>query len=393
MAIDYVATANQYNDPAGGTDSTMGTQIRTDVFIKKALVDARRNQYFMPLADVTSMPKNMGKAIKKYLYIPLLDDRNLASEGLDTAGAKVAGNLYGSSKDVGTIAGKLPVLSETGGRVNKVGFTRVELEGSIQKYGFFDEYTQESVDFDSDADLLMHINREMLNGASEITEDVLQSDLLNAAGLEKFAGSATQNSEVDNTSVLAYDDFVKLAIDLDQNRTPRQTKIITGTRMIDTKTIGATRVLYCGSELIPTLKSLTDYHGAPAFIPVEKYAGGTTVMNGEIGAIDQFRIVVPPEMQHWADAGAATPAAGFYGGTNYHIFPLLCVGDESFTTIGFQTDGKTVKFKIIHKKPGEETADRLDPYGETGFMSIKWYYGFLAQRPERLGLIKCAATM
>jgi hypothetical protein len=28
-----------------------------------------------------------------------------------------------------------------------------------------------------------------------------------------------------------------------------------------------------------------------------------------------------------------------------------------------------------------------DPYGEVGFYSIKWYYGFMALRPERLGVI------
>jgi N4-gp56 family major capsid protein len=72
---------------------------------------------------------------------------------------------------------------------------------------------------------------------------------------------------------------------------------------------------------------------------------------------------------------------------------MLCVGDASFTTIGFQTDGKSVKFKIMHKKPGEATADRTDPYGETGFMSIKWFYGFMVLRPERIGLIKTAAKL
>ena len=77
----------------------------------------------------------------------------------------------------------------------------------------------------------------------------------------------------------------------------------------------------------------------------------------------------------------------------FDVFPMLVVGDGSFTTIGFQTDGKTVKFKITHKAPGEATADRSDPYGETGFMSIKWYYGFMALRPERIAVLKTAAVM
>ena len=100
-------------------------------------------------------------------------------------------------------------------------------------------------------------------------------------------------------------------------------------------------------------------------------------------------------MMKWSGAGANIGVStGFYdNGARFDVFPMLVVGDASFTTIGFQTDGKTVKFKITHKPPGEATADRVDPYGETGFMSIKWYYGFMALRPERIGLIKTAATM
>ena len=36
----------------------------------------------------------------------------------------------------------------------------------------------------------------------------------------------------------------------------------------------------------------------------------------------------------------------------FDVFPMLVVGDGSFTSIGFQTDGKTVKFKIKHSEPG-----------------------------------------
>jgi N4-gp56 family major capsid protein len=263
-----------YGDPAGGTPSSVGGQIRVDHFIKKALIELKKEQYFSQLADVTAMPKNMGKKIKRYLYVPLLDDANINDQGLDASGASTAqkatiqitapgvlpgpntslfavgsganaaaattaaeadavsiwtaagvfdtnyattktaveaagwtvnddatdggatgtvpetGNLYGSSKDVGTIAGKMPVLSETGGRVNRVGFTRVELEGTIEKYGFFEEYTKESLDFDSDAELQQHINREMIFGANEMTEDLLQIDLLQAAGVIMYAGTA-----------------------------------------------------------------------------------------------------------------------------------------------------------------------------------------------------------
>ncbi len=466
-----------YNNPTGGTPSTIGSQIRTDFFQRKALTEAVKDQYFIPLADVTVMPKNFGKKIKLYHYLPLLSDANINDQGIDAAGLVVpvektiityrgqkyndknglfvtgsgadsaaattaaqakavlawvklgftsaayatmktaviaagwtvddaqaavpnTGNLYGSSKDVGTISGKLPVLSETGGRVNRVGFKRIELEGTITKLGFFDEYTQESLDFDTDADLLTHINREMLNGASEITEDALQIDLLNGAGVIRYAGAATSTATITGEggtiSEVSYSDLMRLSIDLDNNRCPKSTTMITGSRMIDTKTIDAARFLYCGSEMIPTFKAMNDLHSAAAFIPVQKYGDATTPIRGEIGSIDQFRIVIVPEMMRWEGAGATATGsnAGYRTtGSNYDVFPLLVVGDQSFTTIGFQTDGKSFKFVITNKEPGRETADRNDPYGELGFMSIKWYYGTMILRPERIALVKSVARV
>lgn len=472
--------AQQYNAPPG-TPSTIGPQIVNEYYQKQALIEARKEQYFSQLANVTTMPKNMGKKIKLYHYIPMLDDHNLNDQGIDAAGVTItgtqryvtfpaltftvanaskaaaaaavndnidnngvaatiatagadgsggsglatitltkrqikyateaksdavvalnagvtvqvgSGNLYGSSKDIGTISGKLPALSETGGRVNRVGFKRKELEGTFEKFGYFDEYTKDSVDFDSDADLYQHINREMINGANEITEDAIQIDLLTSAGVLRYAGSATSAATLNDT-VVSYGDLMRLSIDLDNNRTPKQTTVITGTRMVDTKTIPSGRVMYVGSELLPTLKAMKDFHNNPAFISVEKYAAGTTTLTGEVGAIDQFRIVVVPEMMKWAGAGADASGTSTCYETNnrYDVFPMLCVGEASFTTIGFQTDGKGVKFNILHKAPGEATADRNDPYGETGFTSIKWFYGFMVLRSERIGLIKTAAKL
>lgn len=488
----------------GGTNSSLGGanvdgrasgQLSNDFYYqKKALIEVVKEQYFSQLADVTSMPKNMGKQIKRYLYLPMLDDRNINDQGIDAAGASIlttdsyvnfpsqlviadanaaalvtaihnnvnsatrtaetgiatagaagsagsgltlvtmtktsvkytdanasslistyatigavkqlgSGNLWGSSKDIGAISGKLPALSETGGRVNKVGFKRKELVGTMAKFGFFDEYTQESMDFDSDAELMMHINREMVRGANEITEDALQVDLINSAGTVVTAGGSTTLRGITTSAtaslngVITYAGLMRLSIALDNNRTPKKTTVISGSRMVDTRVLPACRVMFVGSELLPTLKEMKDLHNNPAFISVEKYADAGNTLVGEVGSVDQWRIVVVPEMTKWAGAGglvagaALTPAEYYQTAGRFDVFPMLVVGDESFATIGFQTDGKTVKFTIMHKKPGLETADRNDPYGETGFMSIKWYYGFMVLRPERIALVRTLAKM
>jgi len=389
-----------YNDPKGGTASDVGGQIRTDFYAKKALVEAAKEQYFGQLADVTAMPKNMGKTIKRFHYMPILDDRNVTGQGLDGAGASYAnGNLYGSSKDVGVITAKIPALTEAGGRVNRVGMKRLELEGTIEKFGFFDEYSQESMDFDSDSELMQHLTTESVKAANEITEDQLQIDLLNGAGVVRYAGVATSNAtlsgETAGITKVDYDDLVKLSIELNNNRTPKQTKVISGSRMVDTKVVNAARVMYVGSELVPALMKMTDYHNNKAFIPVAQYAQAGTVIRGEIGAVDAFRIVEVPEMMKFAGVGAAVTAAdaGYHStSAQYDVFPMLVVGDGAFTTVGFQTDGKTVKFKIKHVRPSENHSSS-DPYGETGFYSIKWYYGTMILRAERLALLKTVAEV
>lgn len=405
-----------YNAPAEGQkssiDSSTSDQMNTFHWLKKSIITARKEQFFMPLASVVNMPKYFGKTIKVYEYIPLLDARNINDQGIDATGAVIAnGNLYGSSKDIGTITGKLPVLTENGGRVNRVGFTRIQREGSIHKFGFFYEFTQESLDFDSDDMLKDHLSRELLTGAVQLTEAVLQKDLLSSAGVILYAGAAvskgTITGEVDTAadpdipaSVVSYRNLMRLDQILTDNRTPTSTTIITGSRMTDTKVIGATRVMFVGSELVPLLKGMKDLFDEKAFIEVQHYGDAGTLLNGEVGSIDKFRIVQVPEMLHWAGAGAVATAAnpGYrttnVGGTEkYDVFPMLVVGDDSFTTIGFQTDGKSVKFNVMTKMPGKETADRNDPYGETGFSSIKWYYGFLVKRPERLGMILTVAPV
>lgn len=477
--------SQQYKSPPG-TASTIGSQINTQYYERKALIELKKEQYFSQLANTRNMPKNFGKKIKMYHYMPMLDDRNLNDQGIDAAGVAItgtqyylnfpaltfavanankaaaaaavndnvndngsaetiasagadgsggsglalitltkqsvkfatktkaevvtafnigaslqqgSGNLYGSSKDIGTITSKLPALSETGGRVNRVGFKRIELEGTFEKFGFFEEYTEESLNFDTDAELEEHIHREMIFGAGEMTEDALQIDLLNSAATFRFAGAATSNATISGATgsvcEMDYDDIQRLSTLLDDNRTPKHTKVITGSRMVDTKTIPASRFMFIGSELKPTVERITDYFNNKAFIPVQHYATAGDIYNGEIGSIGDFRIVVVPEMTHWAGAGATEGTNAGYRTTNgkYNVYPALVVGDSAFTTIGFQTDGKTVKFKIHHKKPGADTVDRTDPYGETGLMSIKWYYGFMAERTERLGLIKTVARI
>lgn len=396
-----------YNNPTGGVNSSLdgatGRQLRTDHFVKNALIDTEDELFFSPLASAIAMPTNMGKKIVRYHYMPLLDDRNVNDQGIDAAGATIdpgSGNLYGSSHDIAKIDPALPVLTEQGGRVNRVGFTRIVKEGTLQRMGFFWELTDESINFDSDPKMKAHIFTEMMRGAIRIKEDVLQRDLLNSAGVIVYPGSATQNSEVTaegaNPTIVDFDSLIRLDELLTANKCPYGKKYLTGSSNTDTRTIPQARVLFCGPKVARLLRTMLDFNKTPAFIPVEKYASQTTPMNGEIGAIYNFRVIQVQNMLYWSELGA--PEGG--GNNGYHvvngkyvIHPLLCVGEDSFNTINFLAGNGSKTFDVIEKMPGHDIADLANPYGTVGFVSIKWYYGFLCNRPEYIGLIKTVAPV
>ena len=87
-----------YAAPAEGRkssiDSATSDQMNSFFWLKKSIIETRKEQYFMPLASVTQMPKHFGKTIKVYEYIPLLDDRNINDQGIDAAGVIMDNTKY-----------------------------------------------------------------------------------------------------------------------------------------------------------------------------------------------------------------------------------------------------------------------------------------------------------
>ena len=328
----------------------------------------------------------------------------LAEPWFITTSADVAatGNLYGSSRNIAYVQDKLPLLNENGGRVNRVGNTRKRLESEICRLGIFEEYSADSLDFDSDADLDMHNHREMLRAATEISEDTLQMDLIAGAGLIRFCGEAIATAELTGEngvipSVVSYNDLQRMDIDLTNNHAAKSISVIRGSTNSNTYPISSARPLIIGSEMLPTITDMVDNFGKQAFRYLHEYLdGGKSKIAGEVGAINGYRVILATRMLHWAGAGAPVIDNAGYRETDgkYDVFPILIPSKGAFTEVGFRSSNMTSgKWSLMHRKPGIANMDRDDPYGMTGRRSIQWWYGVLVQRPEWIGLIKSVAKM
>ena len=448
----------QYVDKDGNV-SSVGPQLTLHHMIRQALIEQAKEQLFTQMASTVNLPKNSGKKIVRNVYRPIISDFNANDQGLDVAGAVIpmvkasegdrqvayeamhgklsrlkdetdleyrtrlatfmakaadtttgnSGNLWGSSKAMAVVQARMPKIGENGGRKNRVALTRVTLESTLENYGIFMEYNRDSIDFDTDSQLEMHMTREVIRAANEVYEATLQSDIIAGAGVQMFSNGATGFADLSNDnasdkpSEAVYLDFIRLGIILDQNRCPTDTQIISGSTAANTKVIGAARFAYIDATLLLNLRQLKDPFGNKAFIEVEHYAKAGNIAHGEVGCIGPLRFIVHPEMMYKAGMGTTAgatptppPASSYYQTDGkFDAYPILVVGSDSFNTISFKSGrgSNGSKLEIIHKRPGAETADRHDPYGKTGFMSVQWWYGSLITKPEWIACLWTIARM
>lgn len=405
--------AMEYNAPPG-TPSDIGAQKVVEFLNRKAIIEAVKYSHFSKLSSTQNQPAHYGKTFTKYRYYPLLSDLNLNLQGIDANGAALTGagggnpgygNLYGSSRDFGLVTAKIPYVSEGADRVNRVGITRTSVSATLTRVGFFADWTDESMHFDSDMQMQSHFTDELVKGAEQLKEGLLQLDLVNGAGVVRYAGSATSLATVSaegvGAAIIDYDDVIRLSIALDTNRAPKRFTILKGSTLTDTATVNGARALFIPPELQTTFMDMVNTNGTEMFTPVEKYASQTTVLEGEIGAVGGFRVIVHQEM--FKHSGSATGPIGAAVGTNpgyyatssrYDVFNCLAVAGESFTSIGFQTNSPDApKFNLVIKPPGPGAVTLDNPFGNKGVASIQFYYATLIERSDWIGLLRGVAPL
>ena len=450
------------NIPQGttGDNSSIGPQIHDSHFIRKSIIASREESFFGQFASTIKMPMHQGKVIEWMENIPMLDERNNNSMGIDAAGVKLEpiagsedyvdvngqrpydpftgqpidhatalntvfkqavtndpngddrmtgygedpstypgqadgtagpGNLIGGLRDMQTIANAFPSLKEGGGRFNKVSLKRFARKSSMYRFGFFHDYSRESIMFDTNPNILQEKVNEMLYGANRLCEYYLQRDITNAGSTILYPGFATSRSSVE--SEISYQGLGNLSVMLDRNLTPKGIKAITGSTMFDTKTVEGGRALLVGPEVVSMMRNMVDGFGRPALTLYHEYAAsGMPKMKGEIGKIDRFTVIEVNDMLSYKGVGKAASDLDQlrYATTDgrFDVFPMICVGTDSFTNIGFSDSirgGKTYsKFNVMHRKPG--VISELDPYADRGIISLQWWMGTMVQRPERIGV-------
>jgi len=307
-----------------------------------------------------SLPQKSGKTIKFRRWVPmkhlmLVNDIYTQFVNNDVEG-KGEGILISTQKGIYN-----DIILEEGSSGSEKGKLKVvELETDVFPIGMWMTVTEE-VDLFHD----MYTLSEHLRQYSEVASfyiDTFYRDLyINSAGhIEDITGNSDPDDKVSSS---AFTDAVKkLSLKLRISGAKYVSSILTSSPNYETKPVWARYVGLVHPTMGEAIRENED------FIPLEKYASGVKVLDGEIGMIADIRIVEAENML--AENGDGT----FKG-------YMLIMGHEH--TVNVPLRGKK-RIEVIVK--GRDSKDKSDPLNRFGMVGWKSWLGALTVNPERVAL-------
>ena len=336
------------------------------------------------------------------------DARNAAVNDLaaDEEVKSTAGAILNGSASYALTKGPLVELPEEGGVVNLLNSLTKLVSAKISFHGVAAKYTVRSINLDSRVGQVAVKIKELARAVGEIKEIQVQSSILSAAELNMMPSTSNSAvvdmSDLDGVDTLTNDTLTAFEQELLRDDVPLDTEILQGVDLVDTKTVEDAFIAYVGREAIPVLRNITGPNGDIVWVPKSKYSAETKLLEGEQGSIGSFRFIVVPDMQVYRaggeevgstdDAADSATQKSAYKTTNgdnktyYDVFPMVVIGDDSFSITGFGAESTSAK----HIAPRADVHN--DIYGEVGGVSAKWSYGFLPYRPERIKMLAFTAT-
>jgi N4-gp56 family major capsid protein len=159
----------------------------------------------------------------------------------------------------------------------------------------------------------------------------------------------------------------KIARSLAANHTKKITSILSATPNIGTKPIEASFIVYCHSDIEADLRDTTAF---PSYTPVAAYGSRKPMHENELGSFEQFRFVASPELVAFQNGGAVIGSTGCIstGGTNIDVYPVICVGQESYGSVALRG---AASFDLSVIPVGNK--DSADPLGQRGYVGSKFY--------------------
>lgn len=240
-----------------------------------------------------------------------------------------------------------------------------DVTSAISQYGAWVAFTDVVADTHEDP-ILNEMSTLLSEQAAQVKEG-LTWNVLRAGTNVLYTGTATSRATV-NAPVQEADLRLATRV-LKGNLAKPITRMISASPNIATEPVAPGYIAFGHSNLEADLRDLT------GFVPREKYASTSALMDQEIGKFEDIRFILTPHLAPFYGAGTSTVGAGASTdvlGSNgaVDVYPVVIIGQDFFAS----TSLKGYESAQMAVKNPQMGASFEDPMGQRGFMSWKMWY-------------------
>lgn len=220
-----------------------------------------------------------------------------------------------------------------------------DITATIAQYGDFTTFS-DVVSYESQDAVLTEF-AEILGDQAGDTLDQLARDVLAAGTTVTYVGQSARG-DITTSNLITAGEVRKAVRTLKNNKARRVTRMINATTGIATEPVSAAYIAICSPN---TTYDLQDETG---WVPVEKYANTTTIMEGEVGKLNDVRFVETPNAKVFTGEGAGS----------IDVHGTIIMGAEAY---GISRISGASLQNIVKPLGSGGSNDPLDQRGTTGW--------------------------
>lgn len=270
---------------------------------------------------------------------------------------------------------------------HKVAYEDVQV--TLEQYGDLVRFTDVIIDTHED-NVLGEMTDTCGEQAAE-TVEYLRINVLRAGSVVYYANGADGRSSVG--SKLLLNDLRAVIRGFNRLKAKPITKIVKASEYVSTEPIAPAYIALGHTDLLPSFQGMT------GFTPVEKYSDSMKAMEGEIGKVEQIRVILTPMFEPWLQVGASgtTYLSGgvkVSSAAKADVYPVIILARDSYGIVPLQGEkksaGAAIPVNIFVKNPEPSITD---PLAQQGFVSWKTYQACVILTQANVARLECCGEV
>lgn len=248
----------------------------------------------------------------------------------------------------------------------------------LQQYACLYSYTDKVADLYEDK--IPDYMKEQAGERMGLVGEMVDYGVLKSCS-NKFYSGGTSRSTVDEP--ISLNILRDVTRSIKGNRGSMVTKVLASSPDYNTTSVEASYLVFCHTDCEHDIRNL------PGFVTTAEYGSRKTVHDNEIGAVENFRFIVSPELAAIADSGASVGSTGLIStsASNIDIYPYIVVAKDAWAQVALRGMDS---FDVIHIPCGQK--DKNDPLGQRGFIGSKFYRTAFIMNDGHMAVVEAGAT-